>query len=83
MDAVDPPPSTRTLQEMTADLGMGRCLRVRLIRDLDGEPDELWLSEGWHDGGDDRRRMLGPLPGRALPGLVAALHALQEGEATQ
>lgn len=73
-------PRTRTLQEATADVGMGRCVRCRLIRDPDGTPAELWISEGWHDGGEDRRRMLGPLPGRALPELLAALEVLRDEE---
>jgi hypothetical protein len=74
-------PPTRTLHEATADVGMGRCVRARLIRDPDGEPAELWICEGWHDGGEDRRRMLGPLPGRALPEILAALEALSaEGD---
>ena len=70
-------PTARTLHEATADLGTGRCVRVRLIRDHDGEPTELYISEGWHDGGDDRRRMLGPLPGRALPDILAALASVE------
>lgn len=69
---------TRTLHQETVDLGCGRCLRLRLIRSLTGEPDELWISEGWHDGGEDRRRMLGPLPGRALEEIRRALAELAE-----
>jgi hypothetical protein len=70
-------PRTRTLHEATADLGLGRCLRFRLIRDPDGEPAELWISEGWAAGGDDRRRMLGPLPGQALGEILDALRSLE------
>ncbi len=72
-------PRTRTLEETTADLGLGRCVRLRLVRDLDGEPAELWISEGWHGGGEDTRRTLGPLPGRILPELLDALAALNGG----
>jgi hypothetical protein len=70
-------PRTRTLHEATADLGLGRCVRCRLIRDTDGEPAELYISEGWHDGGEDRRRALGPLPGHALGEILDALRSLE------
>ena len=59
-------PTPRTLQESTASLGTGRCLRLRPIRGTEGEPAGLWISGGWHAGGDARHRNLGPLPGRAL-----------------
>lgn len=72
--------SSRTLHESTSDLGMGRCLRIRLIRDHAGEPDELWISEGWHDGGDDPRRVLGPLPGWVLTEIHEALGQLLDGD---
>lgn len=75
--------TSRKVETVDVQLGAGRVLRLALLRDGEGQPEELRISEGWVDGGGDPLRRVGPIPGRALGELRKALQALEgapEGE---
>jgi hypothetical protein len=65
-----------TIESIPVHLPAGRALWLILTRAPNGEPEHLYIAEGWAEGRTDPQHVVGPLPGMVLGNLISALQEL-------